>query len=341
MARQLRGVSVHVVVMTTTWNRAGDLISLQEGGAVYQAYIARVPGDATASLRPQDRSRWPAGARLLTSILSLLVIGSVIYEVRGVDLRAILALIPRSPVFWAVFATSYLAAPVSEWLIFRRLWGIGLPAFGALLRKLIYNELLLGYLGEAYFYAWARRNLKLEAAPFGAVKDVTILSAMAGNVMTVLLLAVAWPLASATQLGLQSRAVVLSLTVVLVTSMAALIWRRQIFSLSWPQLGFIFAVHVGRIVAVTGLSAVLWHLVVPEIPLVWLLLLAAIRLLISRLPFVPNKDVVFAGLAVFMLGRDVEIASLLTLMAGLILLTHLLVGSTFALSDLLRKEATA
>jgi len=152
---------------------------------------------------------------------------------------------------------------------------------------------------------------------------------------------VAWPLASATQLGLQTRAVTLSLTVVLITSMAMLLWRRGIFSLSRPDLRFIFAMHIARIVIATGLSALLWHLVLPTIPLPWWLLLATIRLLISRLPFVPNKDVVFAGLAVFMLGHDVEIASLLTLMAGLILLSHILVGSTFALSDLLRKESGA
>ncbi|MBO0750298.1 MAG: hypothetical protein J2O44_07715, partial [Porphyrobacter sp.] len=65
-------------------------MSLQDGSAVYQAYLVRVPEDATALLRPQDRSRWGAGAHLLSSILSLLVIASVIYEVHGVDLRAIL-----------------------------------------------------------------------------------------------------------------------------------------------------------------------------------------------------------------------------------------------------------
>ena len=320
---------------------SGILLSPDDGSANYQAYLLRMPTDMTARLRPQDRPRWPGGARLLSSVLSLLVIAAVIYEIRGVHLNAILAMIPSSPAFWSIFAVSYLAQPITEWLIFRRLWNVGPSAFGALVRKLIYNELLLGYLGEVFFYAWARRNLRLEAAPFGAVKDVTILSAIAGNAMTLLMLIVAWPLASATQLGLQTRAVTLSLTVVLITSMAMLLWRRGIFSLSRPDLRFIFAMHIARIVIATGLSALLWHLVLPTIPLPWWLLLATIRLLISRLPFVPNKDVVFAGLAVFMLGHDVEIASLLTLMAGLILLSHILVGSTFALSDLLRKESGA
>lgn len=312
-----------------------------ERAGSYQAFLVRVPGAAAVALRPQDRPRWPGGVRLLSSVLSLLVIASVIYAMRGVDLHAILALIPASPLFWAVFAVSYLAIPGADWLIFHRLWGVGPSAFGALVRKLIYNELLLGYLGEAYFYTWARRRVALEAAPFGAVKDVAILSAVAGNILTLLMLAVAWPLASATQLGLQTRSVVLSLTVVLITSMAAVLWRRRIFSLPRAQLGYVFAIHVGRIIAVTALSALLWHLVLPFVPLVWWLLLATIRLLVSRLPFVPNKDVVFAGLAVFMLGHEVEVASLLTMMAGLILLAHLLVGIAFAATDLLQRETRA
>ena len=54
----------------------------------------------------------------------------------------------------------------------------------ALHKKRISNEVLLGYSGEAYFYAWARQRSQMVAAPFGAVKDVSILSAIAGNAIT-------------------------------------------------------------------------------------------------------------------------------------------------------------
>ena len=302
------------------------------------ALLVNVPVTAPVSLRAQDRPRWRGGIPFLTTALSPLVIAAAFYELRGVDLRAILALLPASPLFWVVFVASYLPVPAADWLIFHRLWGVGPSAFGPLLRKMVYNELLIGYLGEAYFYTWARRHAELEAAPFGAVKDVAILSAMVGNIFTLAMLAIAWPLASATQLGLETRPVVLSLTVVLVTSLAAVLWRRRIFSLPPGQLRFVFAAHLTRILLATGLSGLLWHLVLPAVPLVWWLLLATIRLLISRLPLLPNKDLVFAGVAVFVLGHDVEIASSLALVAGLILLAHLLVGGAFATVDLLQRE---
>ena len=50
-----------------------------------------------------------------------------------------------------------------------------------------------------------------------------------------------------------------------------------------------------RIAATIGLSALLWHLILPSVALGWWLLLATLRQLVSRLPLVPNKDVVFDG----------------------------------------------
>jgi hypothetical protein len=66
----------------------------------------------------------------------------------------------------------------------------------------------------------------------------------------------------------------------------------------------------------------------------WWLLLSALRLLLSRLPLLPNKDIVFAGLAVFLIGHDVQIGALMTMMASLILGTHILVGLGLVASDI-------
>src|SRR3546814_18447819 len=101
-----------------------------------------------------------------------------------IDLAHVLGLIPSTPVFWLVFAASYFVTPASEWLIFNRLWSIPIDGFLALLRKKVYNELLLGYLGEAYFYTWALRRVSLDAAPFAPVTAWAIFSAIADNGVT-------------------------------------------------------------------------------------------------------------------------------------------------------------
>lgn len=290
------------------------------------------------ALLPQDRRPAFNWTRVLTIVLSLLVIAAALYQMRSIESGRILRLVPASPSFWLLFLLGFMAGPLSEWFIFNRLWGVGLPALGALTRKLVFNELLLGYLGEAWFYAWARKNSRVEAAPFGAVKDVAILSAMAGNLMTLAMIALAIPFLDLLPLGEHRAAIGWSLAFVIGTSLAATIWRKSLFSLTSSELHMVFAAHMARILATTLISAVLWFMVLPDTPIGWWLVLAAVRLLISRLPFVPNKDVVFAGVAVLIAGAHLHIAELMAMMAGLILSANLIAGCTFALIDLMSGE---
>jgi hypothetical protein len=287
----------------------------------------------TFAFDPQDRKPMPILERVVGAILSLIVVGAAIYQARGLDAAKILGLLPNSLTFWCLFAISYLIGPASDWFIFQRLWGVGASAFGALIRKLVYNEMLVGYLGEVYFYGWARHNLKFVTTPFGAVKDVAVLSAVAGNVTTLVFLAVAFPFVRLLPLHDHVTAIGFSLAFVIGTSLAVMLLRHSLFSLEAKELKMVFAVHLFRILASAVLSAALWHLVLPDVALGWWLLLVTIRLLISRLPFVPNKDVVFAGIAVLALG-EVAISALMALMAGLILAAHVLVGLSFLFADL-------
>ncbi|MCT2399557.1 hypothetical protein [Novosphingobium mangrovi (ex Huang et al. 2023)] len=292
-------------------------------------------------LTPQDRNAHPGRKAIFSVLLSIGVIVAVIHEMDGLNVTSLLAMVPRSAAFWLFFAASYLITPASEWLIFHRLWRIPPAGFVALLRKKVYNELLLGYLGEAYFYTWARRRVALEAAPFGAVKDVAILSAITGNAVTIALLVIMLPMLGDTGLGIDTRMFALSLGVILAISMAAMIFRKRVFTLTRSDLMMITRTHLARIVLSTVLLAVVWHLVLPAVPLTWWLYLSTLRLLVSRLPLMPNKDLLFAGIAVMMLGHERDIGALMTLMAGLILATHLVLGSVIAINDLTNPEKRA
>lgn len=307
--------------------------------AVTETTIALSPRDGAASIfEPQDRGQGWSWGRALTMALSLLVLVVAVWQARNLDFADITALVPSSPLFWALFAVSYLVGPASEWVIFRKLWGVSIGALGALVRKLIYNELLLGYLGEVYFYTWARRRVPMAGTPFGAVKDVAIMSAIAGNIMTLALIALAYPYLALLPLAQYGNDIAWSLAFVVAISLVPFVWRRQIFSLTRGELWFVFGVHMARIIATTLLSALLWALVLPDVQIGWWLVLSAIRLLVSRLPFVSNKDVVFAGIAVLALGQDVQIAALMAMMAALILSTHLILALIFGLYDLAKGD---
>ncbi len=288
------------------------------------------PAIDPAPLAQSDRGwTWWAGVGF-----SIAILAAVLWQVRSVGIASVVAMVPRTPGFWLAFLAAYFSAPLVDWLIFRRLWNIPAAGFAALLRKLIGNELLLGYIGEVYFYTWARRRTAMTAAPFGAVKDVAILSALMGNVVTLVMVVLAAPLLSTMKFGIDGDTLVASIAVVLVTSSAVLLFRRKLFSLPANELRYVSGMHLLRIGLTTGFNALAWHLVLPEVGMQWWLLLSALRLLLSRLPLLPNKDIVFAGLAVFLIGHDVQIGALMTMMASLILGTHLIVGLGLVAGDI-------
>jgi len=271
-------------------------------------------------------------------MVSLFILAAVAYQLRKFDFTHFVAPLPVSLGFWLAFVLYFLAGPASEWIIFRRLWNLPVEGFFALLRKLVSNTILLGYLGEVYFYAWARRNAHITAAPFGAIKDVSILSALTGNLVTLAMVAISVPLFRSLHLGLDGEAFVLSTIFVTFVSLAALLLRKRLFTLPRRELWIITGIHFGRIIGTILLAAVMWHILLPTVALSWWLLLGTLRQLVSRLPFLPNKDVVFAGLAVFFVGNDASIASAMALMAGLILAATLLLGAVLGVAELVRES---
>ncbi len=281
-----------------------------------------LPSQTLPSLPRSERGwTWWVG-----TIITLAVLAAAVMQLAQVNLAQVAAMVPTSPAFWAVFALSYFAGPLGDFVIFRRLWQIPADGFLALLRKLIGNELITGYVGDLYFYTWARQRTAMVAAPFGAVKDVAILSAMAANAVTLVLMLLAYPLIGQLRLGIDSQAVVASVALMLVISSGILLFRKKLFSLPPADLWFVAGVQSARVVGTLVLTGWCWALALPTEGLQMWVLLSAMRMLLSRLPFLPNKDVVFAALAVFMIGQDAEVGALMAMMASLLLVTHLGLG---------------
>lgn len=286
--------------------------------------VAPVKPSPLASLEPLNAmgSRWPIW---ISGALTTLLLVVMMRELLGGGLAALRASTPTDPGFYLVFLAIYAVQPVADYIIFRRLWR--LPPFGivAIMRKLVANEVLLGYSGEAYFYAWARTRLNMVVAPFAAIKDVSILSAVVGNVVTLALLGLAAPFALSVLPSDLVRPILGSVAVILALSLMILFFRRRLFSLSARDLRWVCAVHFLRTVVYTALLGICWHLALPDVPLgLWLLLVTG-RQLVARLPLVPNKDIVFAGLALLLVGSDAEVTRLMAITVALTLLCHAVV----------------
>ncbi|BAK65545.1 hypothetical membrane protein [Sphingobium sp. SYK-6] len=270
----------------------------------------------------------------ITPALSIAILAIVAWHFRTFDFQQLIAVVPKSPLFWSVFVIYYMTGIVFDFIIFRWLWGIPLEGMVALARKNVSNQLLVDYLGEAYFYSWARKKVKMTTSPFGAVKDVAILSAFVSNIVTLVMMAMVYPFARTFNLGLTSTALAASVGVITLISLIVALFSKHIFSLSKGQLWGISALHAVRLIVSNVLMAVLWSIALPQVALGWWLVLATAKMLLGRLPLISNKDVIFAAFAVLVVGNDKEIQILMALMATLMLLTHLLVGAALAIGDL-------
>ena len=190
-----------------------------------------LPTGASFESRLRKLSGW------LGPAISVAILVAVVWQMREISWAQVWAIVPTSPLIWLVLAASYFAGPVADWIIFRKLWGIPASGIFPLLKKLVGNELLLGYVGEVYFYDWARRHVKMEGSPFGAVKDVAILSALAGNVMTLVMLAITWPMVSKLGIGADGRMLAGSIGIVLLTSLVIMLFRNGLLSLPGRSCG--------------------------------------------------------------------------------------------------------
>jgi hypothetical protein len=324
--------------------QAGGGISLANGSsseasvstsAVEAAPISGAPDLAGLEPVQRIRRRWPA---ILGGLLTLLMIGALGRELFGSGLTALSRHVPANPFFYLVFIVYYLAPPTFDYIIFRRLWRIPLAGLMALHKKRISNEVLFGYSGEAYFYAWARQRTKMVAAPFGAVKDVTILSAIAGNVLTLVVMAVAVPLFIGLLTPDQRWYALGSVGVLIAMSLPFLAFSKRVFSLPRGELWWIFGVHCLRILTGSLLVALAWHLAMPEVSVgVWLLM-AAGRLLVWRLPLVPSKELAFAAIAGLIIGQGEGLTELMAVIAAMTLVAHVVLIVAFSIQALIERS---
>ncbi|MAU41509.1 MAG: hypothetical protein CMF31_07790 [Kordiimonas sp.] len=216
--------------------------------------------------------------------------------------------LPDNPLFYLLFILIYFALPTSEMLVYRLIWNRSLwRHFGVFVRKRVYNVGIMGYSGEAYLLFWAQQKLGYSyRAAFSAVKDNNILSALASNGMTVLLLII---FAATGQLDIVLKQDPDYATYLLIAALglALLIpvilrFRRHIIALSAGPALKVFILHSSRLTIVMLLQALQWSVALPSVAFdTWVIFLTA-QMIMTRIPFLPSQDLLFLGLGLSMAG---------------------------------------
>jgi hypothetical protein len=209
--------------------------------------------------------------------------------------------LPRTPWFYVLFFVMFFALPVSELAVYRLIWGASvLRSFPVFVRKRAYNSAIIGYSGELYLYLWAKQHVGLQGRRvFSTIKDNNVLSTLASTSLTVLMLLALVLTGQVNAVihadsGLMSYITVTAIIGALLVTVA-IRFRRRIISLTADRALAVLAIHVIRMLAVLGLQAAQWSVVLTLVPFrTWLVFLTA-QMVLTRIPFLPNKDLIFLG----------------------------------------------
>ncbi|MEM9495368.1 MAG: hypothetical protein AAGA09_05150 [Pseudomonadota bacterium] len=256
------------------------------------------------------------------------------FKLSSVGWGAVLGALPETPWFYLFFALRFLALPVSELAIYEILWSIPLMRhFTVFIRKRVYNFAVMGYSGEAFLTIWARRKLNLsDKKIIVAVKDNNLLSALTSNAATVLLIM----LLAATgglKAGLDafpgaSYLFALAFIVASVLVIAVATFREKLIALPKGVMPRLLGVHGARQVMIIALHAAMYASALPGAPMMAWLTFIALQLVLSRIPFLPNQDIVYLGAALTLSpivnASEAAVAGMLVAEAGLSQLTNAL-----------------
>ncbi len=278
-------------------------------------------------------ARWGRAAlHLLRWAIPILLLAYLGYSLTRLGWAQVWNARPRNLGFYFAVLLPFYVQPVADLVIYHNLLGIGrvLPLF-VILRKRFVNT-MLDYSGEVYFFFWAKKNLELkQGVLLHAVKDTNILSASAGLAMVWLTLLAVMASGSLKLPALVHDSFwtfVFFGSLPLILGLALFIGGRRVTALSRGDVVTTFGIHFAR--CATQLSL--------EFMILWLsgalpsaaicIRFVALRVVLTRLPLVPNKDLVFVGVGIAAAGlmgvSTQSVAAMLVLMTAAGLLQNLL-----------------
>lgn len=287
------------------------------------------------ALSPDGRGR-----KFLSLALSAAILAYLVHAVSDIGWAEVWDVLPANPLFYVLVALSYMATPVTEYVIFKRWWPLAPRALAIFSKKRVLNEAIFGYSGDAYLFVWAKKMLghrTCGATPLAAVKDVAITSALAGNAATLLMLGLALgmgggPAVEQAFSGDAMRNAGLGFAFVISISAGILLFRGKVLSLSPRENRIVFLLHCARLLAGSALLLAAWIVALPAVAVGTWIVLGALRMVVTRLPFVPNKELLFAAIGVSLTGDAApEVAALMAAAGALHLVSHGIsyAGATF------------
>jgi len=246
------------------------------------------------------------GKFLLKILRILFLIGIItflLYQLSQIGWEELWLAMPRQVGFYVIFLILYFTLPITEQYIYRLSLNFSFwEGFKIFTKKKVLNQEVLGYSGEAYFYLWAKEHLQEPSKVIlGVVKDNTIISALASTLTALVLLAIFIGVVNVNIFDsewLSKKGVLIGGVILIIVLILLFRFRNSILSVDRRTAWKIFLIHELRIFWVYSLEVLQWIIVLPAVPLfVWFTFLS-VRIISSRIPFLPNRDLLFISVSI-------------------------------------------
>jgi len=246
-------------------------------------------------------------ARILRWGIPVILLAIIGWRLTELGWREIWVARPGNPFFYVLLVLQFLIQPFGDYFVYRNLWGrSSTPSMAVILRKRVMNTFMLDYSGEVFFFLWAQEHLKLKPGMLvHGIKDSNVLSAGAGLAMLyliALLLLATGGLQIPASISAHGWIYLVIGSVPLVLCALLIFGRRRLTALTPAQIAVTFLIHFTRAMLALGIEFWLWQLSGALPSAVASLQFVALRLVVTRLPMVPNKDLIFVGAGIAAAG---------------------------------------
>ena len=251
--------------------------------------------------------------------------------------------LPTNPLFYLIHFAAYSVLPLSEIAIFSLIWRAHLPsAFMVMLRKRALNNSVIGYSGELYLFLWAKSRLGITGRRLASgLKDNVLMSGIATALCAIIAaLSLLWINPGLVHERLVAQAGPVSIALFagpfLVLVVLGWVFRAKIFGIGGRLFLGVMAIHFTRIGFTYVLQAWQWDVGVPSGNIELWFTLITVQLVVSQLPLLPNRDLIYLAFVIEYAGSSgVNAADLQAMFVTIFVLYQLLNYAALAATSLL------
>lgn len=247
------------------------------------------------------------GKLLLKWIQRFITVGVffwLVLELTSVGWKQVFKALPSEPLFYLLFLIFFSQLPILEAFVYKITWPISIvKSFPAFLQKRVYNKEVFGYSGEIFLLFWAKNELGLNGKEaFKTIKDNNILSSVASTLFSIALLSVFIFTDQIKILDflIEKNAVYYSISGIVIAIISILLYRfrKIIISMNPENALKVFGIHFFRLLFVQVLNLLMYYVVLPDVELYTWFIYIALEIIISRVPFIPSRDIIYTGMSI-------------------------------------------